>query len=195
MSTVPNTHAPGEQISDWKAALALLEEGNKRYLSGNTAPRVLSAKERQELAAGQKPFAAILTCADSRTPPEIIFDQNMGNIFVVRNAGNFADNATMGSLEFATAFLKAPLVIVMGHSQCGAVEGALAGAEFAGNLGDVIGAIRPGISGSADANEAIKANILANVKAIKDNAVIKQAGAQVLGAFYDIATGKAEFYK
>ena len=145
--------------------LNLLLDGNKRYTSGEmTYPRQ-SARERQALTEGQSPIAVIVGCADSRVPPNIIFDQGLGDLFVIRVAGNIADDAILGTIEYAIHALKTPLVMVLGHAHCGAVKATLSGAELPGHLPSLAKAIQPAVdsvnSDSGDQlNKAIRANAL-----------------------------------
>jgi carbonic anhydrase len=188
-----NTHNPAEQISDWTKSLQFLKDGNKRYIENRLTKKNTYTRDRAVLSGGQKPFAIILTCADSRVAPEIYFDQKLGNIFVIRNAGNIADATALGSIEFAVGALKAPLIVVVGHSKCGAVAGAMAGGEYWTNLQTVIDAITPNVRGISDLDKAALANVDAMCEKIKANAVVKENGAVVLGAYYDITTGVVSF--
>src|SRR5262249_28305065 len=113
--------ARAQEPSPGAKALEQLKAGNERFASDKLGPRDIGKARRQELAKGQKPFAVVLTCADSRLAPELIFDQGLGDIFVLRVAGNVADQFELGSIEFAVGELKAPLIVVMGHESCGAV--------------------------------------------------------------------------
>ena len=182
-----------EQISDAKVALAALKEGNKRFVDGIIAPKNHAA-DRTETINSQKPFAIILTCADSRTCPEIFFDTKIGDLFVLRNAGNFATDVELGSMEFATAVLKAPLIVVIGHTNCGAVFASFDKPEgLPEKLQCVLNNIAPGIAGSADKEAATEANTSTVVDIIKANPVIKSEGTLVLGAYYDFNTGIVTF--
>jgi len=187
-------HDIREMVTDWQVSLRYLKEGNKRYLAGEGIQRDTYAEAREILKDGQKPFAVIVTCSDSRVAPEIYFDQRLGDIFVIRNAGNIADATALGSIEFAVGHLKAPLVVVVGHSACGAVAGALAeGAEFSKNLQAVINKIKPGVENIEDLDDAILANIKHVAEQIETNKVVVEMGATVLRAHYDITTGKVSF--
>jgi carbonic anhydrase len=123
-----------------------LLEGNARFASGHSTCRVDQAGVRASLANGQKPHAVVLTCSDSRVPPEILFDQGLGEIFVIRVAGNVADPMVLGSIEYAVEHLGTPLVLVLGHERCGAVTAAAtAGHRPTGNVGSVLSAIAPAV--------------------------------------------------
>jgi carbonic anhydrase len=187
---------PATFTTDWNVALQYLKAGNARYVNNQGMPRTTNAQDRETTKDSQKPFAVVLTCSDSRVAPEIYFDQKMGDIFVIRNAGNIADTTALGSLEFAVAALKAPLVVVVGHTQCGAVKGSLdPKATYPDNLQSVINQIRPNVKNFDAKNVpgATRANIDANVNRIRENAIVKQAGAHVIGALYDVATGVVTF--
>jgi len=191
--TQTNVHNPGEAVSDWQVALQYLKAGNKRYIENQTITRNTNAKDREILKDGQKPFAVVITCADSRVSPEIYFDQKLGDLFVIRNAGNIADSTVLGSIEYAVEHLKAPLVVVVGHSHCGAVTGALKGGEFPENLQTIMNAICPAIKDLKTLDEAIHANIANVVKKIKENKIVEHTGATVIGAYYNIETGEVLF--
>jgi len=186
-------HKPDEQVDDWQTALKYLEEGNKRYLEGKTSRSETDGADRDILKEGQKPFAVIVTCSDSRVSPEIYFDQKLGDIFVIRNAGNIADKTALGSLEYAVEHLNVPLVVVVGHSSCGAVNGAFHGGEYPENLQTIIDAITPAIGASEDLEEAIQLNIDHAVERISGNDIVKHMGARVVGAHYNIETGVVIF--
>ena len=183
-------HAPAELIEDADVALQLLKEGNKRYLKGALVKKGSYAADREILSSGQKPFAVVLTCSDSRAAPEIFFDQKLGDIFTIRNAGNVADTTALGSLEYAVEHLKAPLVVVIGHSKCGAVTAAHEGGELPPNIGHIVGYIKPAVAKGGDVDEAIHANVEIMVENIKEDKIVEHLGVTVVGAYYDIHTGK-----
>jgi carbonic anhydrase len=138
-----------------KTALARLVAGNKRFVAGRARDPRRGSVRRVQVAQGQKPFAAILTCADSRVPPELVFDQGFGDLFVVRIAGNTAtDPIVIGSLEYAVEVLGSILVFVLGHSDCGAVKGAIdvvtKGAVLPGDIGAVVTPIIPAVEAVKD---------------------------------------------
>ncbi len=181
-------------------SLAKLFSGNGNFLK--KADKNLMA----ELSKGQHPYAVVVTCSDSRVSPEIIFDENLGKIFVVRTAGNVVDEIALGSIEYAVEHLHVPLVIVMGHQSCGAVKAAIeAKGEPEGNIGAIIKEIMPSVkkvkaAAKADKNienkviiENVK-NVMANItlKSSIMNEEIKHGKVQVIGFYYSIETGKAE---
>jgi len=189
-----DVHTPGELVSDWRTALYYLEHGNTRYLENRTIVRNTHAADREVLKNGQKPFAVILSCSDSRVAPEIYFDQKLGDIFVIRNAGNIADATALGSIEYAVKHLKTPLVVVVGHNACGAVSGALKeGGEYTENLQTLMDAIRPAIKNSKNPDDAIRANTEYAARQIKENKIVKETGATVMCAYYDIESGRVSF--
>ena len=189
-------------------ALARLEEGNKRFTTGTSLHRDYVGEARAS-AAGQYPFATVLSCIDSRSIPEIVFDQGIGDLFVPRVAGNYAPVDIVGSIEFATKVAGSKLVVVMGHTECGAVKGACDNVEL-GNLTTVIGAIRPAVDDVQDVpgertsknKKFVYAVTLANVrrtvaKLRQDSPILhemEQSGQiKIVGAVQDLATGEVTF--
>jgi len=185
-------HSPNIQISDSAEALRFLKEGNARFVSDQCMPRDSNRLDLELTRGGQKPFAAILTCADSRTCPEIFFDQKIGDLFVLRNAGNVADQSVLGSLEFAVQHLGVALVVVVGHTKCGAVHTSYDGVSgLSDNLQAVLDCIRLNISDSADKEAGAIDNVKHQVAALSDNETISTV--PVMGACYDIASGEVSF--
>jgi carbonic anhydrase len=189
-------------------ALGRLKAGNARFVQDAASAMPIDATRRQAQAKGQSPFAIVLSCADSRVPPEVIFNAGLGDIFVVRTAGGVADKAVLASLEYGAEHLKAPLLVVMGHESCGAVKAAVEtkpGAPSMGpNLDALIAAIRPSfdrMTGSADIahlREAILANVEQEVNDIlARSSILKRMAAegeiQVIGAYYEFSTGLVRF--
>lgn len=205
-SAVQAADAPSRKPDD---VLKSLLEGNKRFVEGKLAHPGRTPKDFQALAEGQKPLVAIVGCADSRVPPEVIFDQGVGDLFVVRVAGNIVSGAgptVKGSIEFAVAELGCRLIMVLGHSGCGAVKAAIEHIEandaLPGSIGDLINPIRPvvktikGRPGDKLTN-AIKANVLEGVKRLEGLAPIiskfaKSGELKVVGGVYELSTGKVE---
>jgi carbonic anhydrase len=185
-----------------KAALERLMEGNERYVKGTTK-RHDFVRERPALALGQNPFAGILGCADSRVGPEYAFDVGRGDVFVCRAAGNFADPYSIASFEYAVAVLDLPVILVLGHSNCGAVEAAIQavkdGKEFSGHIPTLVDAIRPAVKAAqmqtGDLLEnAIKQNVILNVGTLKSAEPILSNAVQggklnVVGGIYSLDTG------
>jgi len=197
VETVQNKiHNPDEAVSDWQTALQYLKDGNKRFTENRTITRNTNTKDREILKDGQKPFAVVVTCSDSRVSPEIYFDQKLGDIFVIRNAGNIAEPAVLGSIEYAVEHLKTPLVIVVGHSRCGAVTGAFSSNEenhLPENLQTIMSAIKPAIDGCKSVDDAIHANVKNVVKQVKENKIVSHEKATVVGAYYNIESGEVSF--
>jgi carbonic anhydrase len=189
-------------------ALERLKAGNVRFVEGAALDHDYLASVKAT-AGGQKPFAAIVSCLDSRVPPEIVFDQGIGDVFVGRIAGNFVDTDLLGSLEFATAVVGAQLIVVLGHTDCGAVKGACDNVEL-GNLTQTLSNISPAVAAvpgfendrTSKNGEFVAAvthaNVDLNVKGITERSpviadLVKQGKVQIVGAMYDVATGKVTF--
>jgi carbonic anhydrase len=192
-----------------EAALERLQEGNERFLRDGGLDRDLNAQVT-ETAGGQYPFAAVLGCIDSRVPPEIIFDQGIGDIFSARVAGNFVNDDMLGSLEFATKVAGAKAVVVLGHTSCGAVKGACDNVEM-GHVSSLVKNIRPSVNEVMDedetcssedtetVNEIAEANVERTIQQIRDESdVLKELEDDeeiaIVGAMYDVKTGEVEFY-
>lgn len=185
-------------------ALALLKDGNKRFVSGSLTHPHQTTVRRSELATGQHPFAVVLGCADSRTSPEVVFDQGLGDLFVLRVAGNVLNDETVGSIEYAVEHLGAQLIIVLAHERCGAVNAARdtikAKTEAPGHIQSLVKAISPAVKATAgaDAEATIKANAINVAKALRDSEPFLKEKAsagkiKVVGAHYDLDTGVVEF--
>jgi carbonic anhydrase len=155
-----------------------LMEGNKRFVAENLAPRDVGDSKRKALTKGQSPFAVVVTCSDSRLAPEILFDQGLGELFVVRTAGNVLDPIAIGSVEYGVEHLHAPLLILLGHDQCGAVAATLeAKGSPEGNIGAIVKKILPAvkkarmIGGTKEDifNNAIKENVILQARLLLKN--------------------------
>jgi carbonic anhydrase len=179
-----------------------LKDGNGRFAADRLQGKDVGAARRKELAAGQHPFAIVLSCADSRVPPEILFDQGLGDLFVVRVAGNISEPYALGSIDYAVEHLHVPLIVVLGHEQCGAVAAALAKDKPTGNLGKLVGEIHVGQQPPADKDEALahgvenNARHQAQVLAERSDVIrehVKQKDLQVVAGVYDLATGKVRW--
>jgi carbonic anhydrase len=188
--------------------IARLAEGNYRFVKGEGLHRDLTA-QRLATASGQFPFAVVLSCIDSRSTPEIVFDQGIGDIFTARIAGNYSTPGLLGSMEFATKIAGAQLIVVMGHTECGAVKGACDDVKL-GNLTTVVQAIRPAVESvldvRGDLNSSNKqfvlavteANVRRTVEQIRDNSEIlreleRSGQIKIVGAMHDIKTGRVAF--
>ena len=174
-------------------ALELLKEGNTRFVSGALTPKDKYAELREQLNAGQHPFAVVLCCSDSRVAPEIIFDQKLGDLFVIRNAGNIVDEEVLGSIEYAVEHLGTPLVVVLGHSCCGAVTATCQGGDLPGHIVDIAQRIRPAISTGCCIDDNAKRHAKRMAQLIVEDDIVHHMGTQVTAAFYDLRSGKVEW--
>ena len=179
-------------------ALEILMRGNERFAKGRPINFHQDLARLTEVAKKQKPFAAILGCADSRVPSEIVFDQGIGDLFVCRVAGNVATPEEIGSLEFGTLVLGAKAIMVLGHERCGAVDATIKGAQVPGQIASLLDAIRPAV-GRAEGQEGdrlentAKANILLQIERLKASPVlsglIDEGKLKIVGGYYDLDTG------
>lgn len=182
------------------AALKRLLDGNQRFIQQRSEYPDQSLQRLRLVAKAQYPFASILGCADSRVPAEIVFDQGLGDLFVVRVAGNVANDMTIASLEYSTAILGSQLIMVLGHRRCGAVAAAIKNEATPGKIGLIVESIKPAVSRvksrTGDINEnAVIANIKYQAEKLQKNSAMlkKFIGAgklKIVGAVYDIDTGK-----
>jgi carbonic anhydrase len=147
------------------AAMTRLLEGNKRFMAGTLAAKDVGSA-REATKNGQTPFATVLTCSDSRVVPEFIFDTNIGEIFVVRNAGNCVDSVTLGSLEYGTEHLHTPLLAILGHEKCGAVTAACSGEIYPPNIQAIVDRIKPAVAKKG--SEGVEGAIICNVELTAD---------------------------
>lgn len=186
--------------------LQRLMDGNKRYVAGELTAFDDLAADREATAGGQSPFAIIVSCADSRVPPELIFDETVGELFVVRTAGQVIDEAARSSITFGVDVLKAPLIVVMGHSGCGAVAAAIAALDgdpipgFAYRFAEAIAPAVQEVRGDEGdlLDNAIRANVTLGVEQLRtaepDLApVIADGSVTIAGAYYDLASGEVTF--
>ena len=174
-------------------ALDLLKSGNARFISGVLTPKDDYAELREQLSAGQHPFAVVLCCSDSRVAPEIIFDQKLGNLFVIRNAGNVVDEDVLGSIEYAVEHLETPLVVVLGHSSCGAVTATCQGGDLPGHILDLAKRIKPSISANCCINDNARRHARRMAQLIEEDEIVHHIGAKVVAAFYDLQSGQVEW--
>jgi carbonic anhydrase len=179
--------------------LKQLQAGNRRFAAGTLSHPNQSAARRLEAAKGQDPAAVILSCSDSRVPPELIFDQGLGDLFVIRIAGNIATNEALGSIQYALEHFSTSLVIVLGHERCGAVDATLKGGQLQGHVATLVEAIRPAVEGvkgqGGDTLDlAVKANIQRVVGQLRTArpvlaGLVSKGAVKVAGAVYDLDTG------
>ena len=181
-----------------------LNSGNAAYLSGQADMNV-SSKLREELTNGQKPHTVVITCSDSRVPPELIFNADLGELFTIRTAGNVVGDFEVGSVEYAVDHLGSQLVLVMGHSSCGAVGAAVEG-HASGNVESIIHEITPSVEEAsktekdekAIADKAEDLNVENTLAKLRESSVIKEleesGKIKLMGAKYDIETGKVHYF-
>lgn len=195
-----------EVVTSISTAKQLLVDGNKRYASGKVLNDDLSNEKRKQLVSkGQHPFTVIVSCSDSRVPPEVIFDQGLGDLFVIRDAGNIVDTVTLGSIEYGSEHAGAVLVVVLGHEKCGAVKATVDGGEAPGNIKDIVEKIKPAyekVKDSSDKKEDLyekctDENIKNTIADIKKSPIIQkleeEKKVEVIGAKYHIETGEVTF--
>lgn len=191
-------------------ALEFLIRGNQAFLDGETSNPPIGNRRRLELARGQAPFCAYVTCSDSRVPPELLFGRGLGELFIIRNAGNTVDTAAMGSIEYAVEVLKVPLVVVMGHERCGAVGAAKKvieeDARFPGAIDDMIHPILPAAlasrdgDGRVDLDRAVHENVRRVVQRLREESdpilltPQREGTLIVVGAYYDLDEGRVDFF-
>ena len=196
---------------DATEALERLREGNRRFVEGNARRDAVSPAE---LARTQSPFAIVLGCSDSRVPAEIVFDQGLGDLFVIRVAGNIVAPSQVGSIEFAAARFGSPLVVVVGHSQCGAILATLEelrqpAEHQSPNLRSIVDRVRPSVEGllktelrndlDALVREAVRANVAVSVNHLRHGSAIleklvRSGGLRVVGAEYSLESGVVDFF-
>ncbi|MGC1387276.1 MAG: carbonic anhydrase [Steroidobacteraceae bacterium] len=199
-----------------REALARLRDGNRRFVADVRSKDALPSRARRiELAAGQEPFAAILGCSDSRVPVEIVFDQGLGDLFVIRVAGNIVAPSQIGSVEFAAEQFGTRLVVVLGHSNCGAIQATLEQLQRpkenqSRNLHAIVDLVRPSVENllatdlrhdlPALIHQAVRANITASVNHLRHGSeiieqLIQKDGLLVVGAEYSLETGEVDFFE
>lgn len=196
-------------------ALERLKEGNRRFVSGvRSLDALLAPMRRAEFIAGQKPFAVILGCSDSRVPVEMVFDQGVGDLFVIRVAGNIVAPSQVGSVEFAAQQFGTRLVVVLGHTRCGAIQATLEALQRPAegqslNLLSIVARIRPSVEALLDtdlrrdadalARQAVRANVRVSASHLRHGSemlekMIREDGLLVVGAEYSLETGTVEFF-
>ena len=208
---IPPVHAASGKHTDLTPdqALALLKEGNDKYLTDAPFRREASDRDRRiEIARGQTPFCVLVGCSDSRVPPELLFGRGLGELFVVRNAGNTVDSAAMGSIEYGVAELGVPLIVVLGHEKCGAVQAAVSvvkeNATFPGSIGKMVEPIVPAVlkvqSQPGDLlDNAVRENVRRTVQRLRTSEALlaeplKAKKLRIVGARYDLDDGGVDFF-
>jgi carbonic anhydrase len=200
----PAGHAEHASAVPAGDALEMLSAGNQRYVSGKLQHPHQSPERRTELANSQVPSAVIIGCADSRTAPELLFDQGLGDLFVIRVAGNVVDDHALGSVEYAAEHLGTKLIVVLGHERCGAIKAARdsvgAKSEAHDHIASLVAAIRPAVDATigADADATCKANVHAVEQVLKTSEpvlreMVDAGQLKVVGAYYDLDTGVVTF--
>jgi carbonic anhydrase len=190
-------------------ALEMLKQGNERFASGQSIKRDYLAQVKQT-SKGQYPFAAVVSCLDSRIPPAIVFDRGIGDLFVASVAGNFVNDDILGSLEFATRLSGARLIVILGHTECGAIKGACDAAQLGlltatlANINPAVKAVQgdytPRTSANADFVQAVaELNVQLTMETLRDRSVvlremIDKGEIGLVGAMYDVSSGKVLFY-
>jgi carbonic anhydrase len=198
--------AVAQEIITPDQALTRLREGNQRFVGGQSTKPRQDLNRIQEIATRQNPFATIVGCSDSRVPAEIIFDQGLGDLFIVRTAGQVSTYASWGSIEFAEEILGTKLIVVMGHTQCGAVGAAVNLPEVPGHIITLINAIKPAVDRAKEKNPsnlllaATKENILMQVNQLKSLEPVlakrvREGSLRVMGALYNLQSGQVEFFE
>lgn len=181
----------------------MLKDGNRRFVKDKVEHPRRGELRIKEVSPNQNPFAVILGCSDSRVPLEVIFDQGLGDLFVVRLAGNIVDVAALASIEYAVGSLGVPLVVVLGHKSCGAVAAALRGGEVPGHLSILVKAIQPAVDETKGKpgdplDNAVRANVKVMVNKLRTSEpilapAVKAGKVKVIGAYYDLDTGVVSF--
>jgi len=181
-------------------ALEKLKQGNERFRTGCAVNLVNVSPPTAELIEQQQPFAAILSCSDSRVPVEIIFDTGLGDLFVIRVAGNVATRVSIASIEYAVTYLGTKLIVVMAHQNCGAVTAAIQGGDTSQSLSHLLGHIQPAVDPSEGSVEIVarRSARLSAERLTCESTIIRQAienaGVKIVTAFFHFASGEVEFF-
>jgi len=196
------TPEPTSKNSRAEGSLELLMAGNSRFEGDRARHPDQTLSRRKEIAGKQEPFAIVLTCADSRLSPEIYFDQGLGDLFVIRNAGNVLDDHVIGSMEYAVDHLNVPLIMVIGHERCGAVSAAVAGGHAPGHIAEIVASITPAVKATSEqdgdkVNNAVIAHAQMTAAALRTCGpiiaeAVKTGKVKVVAARYDLDSGRVE---
>ncbi|HUA34767.1 MAG TPA: carbonic anhydrase [Candidatus Binataceae bacterium] len=182
-------------------ALQLLLDGNQRFIAGRLDHPDQSRERREEVAKGQHPFASVLSCSDSRVPPEVIFDQGLGDLFVVRVAGNVATDITIQSLDYSVKHLGVRVVMILGHTECGAVKAAILGHDEEGDVGPLLSELKPAVADSKGqpgdpVTNAVRENVKLVMQKLEESpelsAMVKTGELRIIGGVYNLKTGKID---
>ena len=180
-------------MEQFESAFQTLKEGNERFVTGTLSDKDSYIENRKKLCESQQPFAVVLCCSDSRVAPEIIFDQKLGDLFVIRNAGNIVDEEVLGSIEYAVEHLETPLVVVMGHASCGAVTATCQGGDLPGHIANLAKRIKPSIETNCCIDDNAKRHARKMAQLIEEDEIVHHVGAKIVAAFYDLQSGKVEW--
>ena len=185
---------------DSKTIINRLKEGNQRFVADKREGKFADAQRREALTGGQEPFAIILSCADSRVVPELTFDTGLGELFVIRVAGNVANTSTIASIEYAVAHLHTKVIVVLGHESCGAVTAALKGGDNGYNLNHLLAHIQPSIAqaGTKQVNDVVKKNAELNATELVTRSsiigsAVNKGELKIVSAYYNLASGAVDF--
>ncbi len=178
-----------------------LKKGNEKYVADQKECKLQDAPRRKELESGQAPHTIVLSCADSRVVPEMAFDQGIGELFVLRVAGNVANTSTLASIEYAVAHLGSKVIVVMGHESCGAVTAAIAGGDNGPNLNHLLEHVQPAVKAhdaGAKVNDVVKTNAKMTAKVLVDNSeivrnAVNEGKVKIVSAYYNLTGGKVDF--
>jgi carbonic anhydrase len=178
-----------------------LKSGNERFVADSLDGKLNDSSRRGSLTGGQEPYAIILSCADSRVVPELAFDTGLGEIFVIRVAGNVANNSSIASIEYAVAHIGTPVIVVLGHQSCGAVTAAVNGGDNGHNLNHLLSHITPALAASpadASVNDVVKKNAELTAKELVDRSAIIRGAVEagklkIVPAYYHLDTGRVEY--
>jgi carbonic anhydrase len=179
-------------------AIEMLYEGNRRFAQHRVLHPHQNSFRLDEVANGQNPFATILGCADSRVPVEVVFDRGLGDLFVIRNAGNIVTDTAGGSVEYGAFVLGAKVILVLGHSRCGAIRGAIGNIPLPGQINSILSLVKPAVDSTVNlpgdrVTNAVVANIRNQIELLKSSKVLSELMAmgelKIVGGFYDLNTG------
>ncbi len=184
-----------------KEVLSRLKEGNERFVASNLEGKQQDNTRRQELTGGQAPYAIILSCADSRVVPELAFDTGLGELFVVRVAGNIANTSSIASMEYAVAHLGSSLIVVLGHESCGAVTAAFNGGDNGYNLNHLLSHVTPALAASgegAEISDIVKTNAELTAKELLTRSdiirgAVEKGNVEIAPAYYNLGSGKVDW--
>jgi len=202
---VSGAYAQHETKLNADKSLKELIAGNERFAAAKMIHGNQSAERKNELAKGQHPFAVIVSCSDSRVPPEIVFDQGLGDLFVIRSAGNLVDDIGLGSIEYAVEHLGVQLIVVLGHERCGAVSAAVQGGEAPGHIAKLIEEIKPAVKmAKKEPGNLIENAVISNINLVVKQLLnsepvlkefIHENKLKIVGARYDLDDGTVSIVK